>query len=188
MSGLRSKIPTWLGEQWQWLVKDGRTEFGDRLFTFSRATVEVFVLTAGTWLPLLLLQWRLTGSLAEYPHYYSNILYGGQLIVLAMAMFGGILWAAVLSDQVVVGITHKISLAVGITGIFLVVFVYGENPSLNNRLTDEYATVSEAVYWMFVAIQLALSYVNRRQPRNIGQALRKGADNLLDKYQQLETK
>ena len=137
---------------------------------------------------MLLLQWRLTGSLGEWGEYYNNIVYSGHLIILAISMFGGIFWAAVLSERVVMGMIHKVASGLGVLGIVLVVFVFGENPSLNSRLSAEYASVSEAVYWVFVGIQLMLAYVSKKQPQNIGDSLSQGTDDLLGKYQQLGTK
>ena len=166
----------------------GRTVAQKYIITFGRAFLEVFVITLSAWIPLLLLQWRLTDSLGEWTEYYSNILHSGQLIILAISMFGGIMWAAVLSERAVVGVIHKVSLAFGVLGIVLVVFLFGENPSFKGRLTGEYAYVSQVVYWGFVTIQLVLAYMNKMQPQDIGQSLDKGTDSLLERYQQLEIK
>ena len=188
MTKLGTSLCSWTSRCRQRVSALGRALLEKHAITLGRAILEVFVITLSAWIPLLLLQWRLTGSLGDWAGYYENILYSGHLIILAISMFGGIMWAAVLSERVVVGIIHKVSIALGILGIVLVVFVFGENPSLNSRLSAEYASVSEAVYWVFVCIQLMLAYVSKRQPRGIGQSLDQGTDNLLGKYQQLETK
>lgn len=150
-----------------------------------RAFVEVIVVTVSTWVPLLLIQWRATGSLDEWCEYYSNILYSGHLIVLSISLFGAVLWAALLREQMVVGTIHKIAVALGIVGLLLVVFLFGENPALDNRLSDEYASVSEIVYWGFVSIQFVLGYVNRRVPKDIAESISASSDELVGKYKQM---